>query len=141
MVELDNNSLKCISIFEGITGAAVADCMMVEGSFSFVVPQGQMGRAIGKKGSSINRVRTAFKKPVYIFEDSDTMEGFIKNLFVNIPIKNINIHEKISDKVAYVTVSESDRGQAIGKSGLRVKVCRAMLKRRFGCDLKINSKK
>ncbi len=140
MVELDNDSLTCISIFEGITGAHVRDCAILPGSFAFIVEKGNLGQAIGKKGSSINRVRTAFKKPVYVFEDADTVEGFIASLFTGIPIKNINIHEKISDKVAYITVSENDRGQAIGKAGERVKVGRAMLQRRFGCDLRINSK-
>ena len=51
MVELDNDSLKCISIFEGITGAQVADCLITPDSFVFVVSTGEMGRAIGKNGS------------------------------------------------------------------------------------------
>ncbi|MEM2963818.1 MAG: NusA-like transcription termination signal-binding factor [Candidatus Anstonellales archaeon] len=140
MVELDNDSLTCISIFEGITGARVKDCLILENGFAFIVEKGNLGQAIGKKGSAINRVRTAFRKPVYVFEDASTIEEFVKNLFIGVPIRNINIHEKMTDKIVYITVSQEHRGQIIGKGGSRIKVGRALLKRRFGCDIRVSSR-
>ncbi|MBM3229673.1 NusA-like transcription termination signal-binding factor [Candidatus Parvarchaeota archaeon] len=140
MVELTSDHLKCMSLFEQLTGTVVKDCLIDPGAFYFVVKQGDLGKAIGRKGSSINRTRTAFGKSVYVVEDADTMEQFIKNMFANINVTNINVHEKLNTRTAYVTVDESDRGASIGKSGERVKLNRSMLMRRFGCDLKLLSK-
>jgi len=140
MVELTSDHLKCMSLFEKLTGSIVKDCLIDEGAFVFVVKQGDLGKAIGKKGSSINRTRTAFGKPVFVVEDADTIEQFIKNMFANIPITSINIHDKMNTRIAYVTVEERDRGASIGKGGERVKLNRSLLMRRYGCDLKLISK-
>ena len=75
-----------------------------------------------------------------VFEDSPDMEQFIRNLFGSIAVKNINVHEKSDSKIAYVTVDEQDRGNAIGRNGDRIKVGRSLLQRRFGCDLRLVSK-
>ncbi|MEM2138238.1 MAG: NusA-like transcription termination signal-binding factor [Candidatus Anstonellaceae archaeon] len=140
MVELSHDDIKCIAEFESITGATVKDCLISENAVAFIVKQGDLGRAIGKKGSNITRVRQAFARQVLVFEDSDDMEQFIRNLFGAIPVKNINVHEKMESKTAFVTVDEQDRGSAIGRDGNRVKLGRQLLMRRFNCDLRLLSK-
>ncbi len=139
MVELSNDDLKCIAEFESITGAAVKDCLITEGAVAFIVAHGDLGRAIGKKGANITRVRQAFARQVLVFEDSDDMEQFIRNLFGQIAVKSINVHEKMESKTAFVSVEEKDRGSAIGRDGERIKLGRALLQRRFGCDLRLVS--
>ena len=140
MVELDNDSLKCIAIFESLTGAIAKDVAITDKSVVFIVMAGDLGKAIGKKGANITRVRQAFARQVLVFEDSPDMEQFIRNLFGSIAVKNINVHEKSDSKIAYVTVDEHDRGNAIGRNGDRIKVGRSLLQRRFGCDLRLVSK-
>ena len=139
MVELSNDDLKCIAEFESITGATVKDCLLTEGAVAFIVAHGELGRAIGKKGANITRVRQAFARQVLVFEDSEDMEQFIRNLFGQIPVKSINVHEKMESKTAFVSVEEKDRGSAIGRDGERIKLGRALLQRRFGCDLRLVS--
>jgi N utilization substance protein A len=140
MVELDNDAIKCMALFESLTNAAVRDCMINDMAVVFLVAKGELGRAIGKKGANITRVRSAFGRQVLVFEDSENIEDFIRSLFGSIPISNINIHDKMDSKTAYVTVAETDRGSAIGRGGERIKVCRTMLQRKFNCDLRLNSK-
>jgi len=140
MVEFNNEELLCIGKFEELTGAGVSDCIITESSVIFIVLKGDLGKAIGRKGSNITRVRQAFARPVFVFEDSDQAEHFIRNVFSNVTITNINIYEKMNAKTAYVTVDEKDRGAAIGKGGERVKLGRALLLRKFNCDLKLLSK-
>jgi N utilization substance protein A len=139
MVELSNDDLKCIAEFESITGASVKDCLITEGAVAFIVAHGDLGRAIGKKGANITRVRQAFARQVLVFEDSEDMEQFIRNLFGQIAVKSINVHEKMESKTAFVSVEEKDRGSAIGRDGERIKLGRALLQRRFGCDLRLVS--
>jgi N utilization substance protein A len=139
MVEISNDDLKCIQTFESITGATVKDCLITEGAVAFIVASGDLGRAIGKKGANITRVRQEFARQVLVFEDASEMEQFIRNLFGTIPVKSINVHAKMESKTAFVTVDEKDRGNAIGRSGERIKLGRALLQRRFGCDLRLTN--
>ena len=139
MIELSKDDMKCIEEFESQTGAAVVDCLISDAAVAFIVKQGDLGRAIGKKGANITRVRQAFARQVLVFEDSDDMGQFIRNLFGQIPVKNINVHEKMESKIAFVSVDEQDRGSAIGRDGERIKLGRALLQRRFGCDLRLVS--
>lgn len=140
MIELSKDDMKCMAAFESLTGAGVRDCLITEGAVAFIVNQGDLGKAIGKKGANITRVRNTFARQVLVFEDSDDMEQFVRNLFGNVPVKSINVHDKMEAKIAYVAVDESDRGTAIGKNGDRIKLGRALLQRRFGCDLRLVSK-
>jgi N utilization substance protein A len=138
-IELTNDDLKAIALFESITGAQVADIHIGEGTVAFTVGEGDLGKAIGKKGANITRVRQAFGRQVLVFEESEDISQFIKNLFGQVPIRNINIHEKMNTKTAYVTVDGKDRGSAIGRGGDRIKVVRALLLRKFNCDLSLKS--
>lgn len=140
MVELSHDDIKCIAEFETLTGATVKDCLITPEAVSFIVKQGDLGKAIGKKGSNITRVRQAFARQVLVFEDSDDIGQFIRNLFGQIPVTNINIHEKMESKTAFVSVDERDRGSAIGRDGNRIKTGRQLLMRRFNCDLRLVSK-
>ena len=140
MIELSMDDMKCIAAFETETGAVVKDCLLTDSAVAFIVKEGDLGRAIGKKGANITRIRQLFARQVLVFEDSENMEQFIRNLFGSIPVKNINVHEKMDSKTAFVSVDEKDRGSAIGRNGERIKVGRALLQRRFDCDLRLVSK-
>ncbi|MEM4137593.1 MAG: NusA-like transcription termination signal-binding factor [Candidatus Anstonellaceae archaeon] len=140
MLELSNNELKAISIFEKITGVVPSDVYISPNSVVFFVPFSLMGKAIGKKGSKITKVRQAFARQVLIFEETDNLEQFIRNIFNPVNIKNINIHEKMNNKIVYVTIDPNDRGIAIGKNGNRIKLHQALLKRKFNCELRLYTK-
>ncbi|MCX8175112.1 MAG: NusA-like transcription termination signal-binding factor [Candidatus Micrarchaeota archaeon] len=138
MVELSKDDIRCITEFESLTGAAVVDCLITDSAVVFIVKKGDLGRAIGKKGANITRVRQKFARQVLVFEDSENMEQFIRNMFA-VPVKNINVHEKMESKIAFVHVEPEDRGSAIGRGGSHIKLARALLQRRFGCDLRLVS--
>ena len=137
MMELNNDDLKAFATFESLTGAQASDVLITEHAVVFLVPKEEMGHAIGVKGANITRVRQAFGRQVLVFEDNPDMEQFLRTLMAPIPITNINVHEKMNSKTVYVTVEEQNRGAAIGKGGERIKVQRALLLRKFGCDLKL----
>lgn len=137
MVELTNDDLKALTLFENLTGAGASDVIISEKAVVFLVSKDQMGKAIGPKGAHITRVRQAFSRQVLVFEDMPDMEAFLKNIFLPIAIKNINIHEKNNTKTAYVSVDEKDRGAAIGRGGDRIKLHRMLIMRKFKCDLRL----
>jgi len=137
MVTLGNDELKCIALFEKLTGVSPEDCLLEPGRVTFVVREGEMGRAIGKGGSTIRRVREMFRKQVEVFENANTLEGFVRNLFQGVVVKSVAVREAGGVKTAHVNVEEKDRGAAIGRGGEKIKLARLMLSRHYGADLKL----
>lgn len=137
MVKLTNDEIKCISLFQQLTGASVRDCVLDKDSAVFVVSEGEVGKAIGKGGSAIMRVREAFKRRVEVVEHADEPERLVRNIFSAVEIKNLKIGEMEGKKVVYVTVDPQDRGAAIGRNGERVKMARMLMQRYFNMDLKL----
>ncbi|MFN3909932.1 MAG: NusA-like transcription termination signal-binding factor [Candidatus Anstonellaceae archaeon] len=137
MIELSNDELKALAIFEKITGVVPSDVYISNHAVVFFVPFSEMGKAIGQKGSKITKVRQSFARQVLVFEETSDLEQFIKNIFAPVNIKNINIHEKKNNKIVYAIIDSADRGIAIGRDGNRIKLHQALVKRKFNCDLKL----
>lgn len=137
MVKLGNDEIKCIALFEQMTGVSAEDCLIEPSRVTFVVKAGDVGRAIGKGGSTIRRVREMFKKQVEVFESANTLEGFVRNLFPGVAVKSVSLRGTEGAQVAQITVEEKDRGAAIGKGGEKIKLARMMLSRHYGADLKL----
>ncbi len=140
-VQLTADELRSMSLFESLTGALAKDCVFIDNKVVFIVRKGELGKAIGRKGANINRVRTAFRnKKVIVIEDADSIEEFIRNMFPKIEILNITLHDRPNIPMAYVTVRSEDRGAVIGRNGEKIKTLRKVLIRRFGYDMKILSR-
>jgi N utilization substance protein A len=137
LVVLSNDELKCISLFESITGASPEDCILEPDRIIFIVKEGDMGRAIGKKGAAIARVRGTFGKQVDAFENAETPEGFVRKMFPGVELRELKIVEHGGAKTVQFTVAAKDRGAVIGRNGERIKLARAVLERRHGAGLKL----
>ena len=125
--------MKCISLFEKLTGAIVKDCVIEEGKAIFVVKEGDMGKAIGKGGSTIDKVRKAFGMNISVVEHAESPEKFIENIFM--PVKPSSL--SIRDGTAFVNIDSRDRGSAIGRNGEKIKTGKTLLERHFKMDLKL----
>ena len=78
-IKFSANEIRYIALFENMTGAMVKDCIIDDehGKVTFVVKNGDMGLAIGKKGSSVSKVQRAVDKGVEIIELDDDPIQFI----------------------------------------------------------------
>ncbi|MHC1608830.1 MAG: NusA-like transcription termination signal-binding factor [Candidatus Methanofastidiosia archaeon] len=136
-VKLGPDEIRYISLFESITGANIKDCIVEdkEDNVVFVVKEGEVGLAIGKKGANIIRVREMINKGIDIIEYSDDPVVFLENVLKPAKIKNIVINEKHSNRrEATVDVNKKDRGIAIGRSGKTINRAKILLKRHHGID-------
>ena len=81
-IKFNANEIRYIALFESLTGAMVKDCIIDEDNskVTFVVKNGDMGLAIGKGGSTVNKVQKAVDKGVEIIEFSEDPTTFIKNI-------------------------------------------------------------
>ena len=60
-IKFGANEIRFIALFENMTGAMVKDCIIDDDNnkVTFVVKQGDMGLAIGKRGSTVSKVQRA----------------------------------------------------------------------------------
>lgn len=130
MREFDTETLQMLRVFEDVTGAEVRDCIVDNnnGSIVFVVSPGQMGLAIGKNGMNIKMAEKLLRKHIKVFEYSEDIEQFVKNL---IPfVRRI----EIKDEKIIVWVDPQKKGKIIGKEGSNIKLIRKIIER--NCKIK-----
>jgi len=135
-VKLDTEGIRCIGIFESLTGAGVKDCVVDNeaNKVIMVVKKGDMGLAIGKEGSNINKVKRLLKKEIELVEHSSDIKEFIENLFRPAYVKSVELLTKNDKSCAYVEIFNKDKGIAIGKNGEKIKRVKLLVKRNQDID-------
>lgn len=134
-VRLTEEEMRYMSLFERMTGAVVRDCVERDETVVFVVESGEMGKAIGKGGANIDRVRRSINKNVEVVEFSDDEAEFVANAFQPAAIEGVKVDdEEDGGKVAYVEVNESDKGLAIGKDGENIETAKQLAQRHYSFD-------
>jgi len=123
-----------MTIFENLTGAGVKDCVQSENMMGFLVNRGDMGLAIGKSGSNIEKVKKAIGKEIVVMEISDDINEFMRNLFQPIKVRQVRIHNPDKEGIAIVEVNRSDRRRVIGHNGSRIKIVKSLAKRHQDLD-------
>ena len=141
MVELTGDDLNIFSNFENITHVMPSDYLSTESSIIFLVGAESLGKAIGKGGANIEKLKRIFRKRVIIIGDSADPEGFLRSFFGNITIDNIEIRDVMGDKAIILTVDEKDRGIAIGRDGERIKAAKVLLKKKFNATVHLRTRR
>lgn len=134
-VTLSDEARQYIALFEDETDVAARDCI-VDDEFdrvAFLVPAGEMGRAIGPGGRRVKRLEDRVGRSIELIEDADTPEAFVANALTPAAVCNVTVSEN-EDTVAYAEVDAQDRGAAIGKDGRNIELARRMAERHVGID-------
>jgi len=119
-----------------LTKATALDCV-IDDRFDrviYVIRQGDMGLAIGKKGENIKRLQSVLGKRIEMVEYSEDPAVFIANIFKPATVVGIERREE-NGPVNVLVKQRSDLGIAIGKAGCNIEKAR-ILCRRF-CSLEI----
>ena len=119
--------MKFISLFESLTGAKVKDCILND-RVIFVIHENEMGKAIGKQGSNINRVENTLKKKIKLVEFNNDVSQFVQNLIYPLKAKEMKEEDKI------VTIYGEDtksKGILIGRDRRNLNFINEVVKRYF----------
>lgn len=119
-----------------LTKSTAFDCV-IDDKFDriiYVIKEGDMGYAIGKKGENIRRLQNVLGKKVEMVEYSSKIEDFLINIFRPAQIVKV-IADEPQKKINTVVASRSDVGIAIGKGGCTIEKARSLIKRFFGYDI------
>lgn len=135
-IRLTAEEMRYIALLQDLTGAVARDCIVDEenGRIIFVVRPGDAGKAIGRRGANINRLRRLLGKEIEVVEYAEDLETFVKNLFAPARVLSVRLVERNGKRVLYVSVDPNDKGQAIGRGGRKVSIARLVLKRYFNID-------
>jgi len=133
-IKFTSHEMRYIALFQSITGATVKDCIVDPdlNRIIFVVKEGNIGMAIGKKGKNIHTLEKMTGKKHEIIEHSDNPAQFIKNALKPAKVDEVRITERMDGKtIAVISVNPKDKGVAIGKNGRNAERIRFLAKRYF----------
>ena len=133
-IKFTTNEIRYIGLFETITSATVKDCIIDEehDKVTFLVKKGDMGLAIGKRGSTIAKMQNKVDKSIEIIEHSDDPGEFIKNLLSVAKVNSIEFSTNDKgNKIATLDVDSKTKRSTIGKNGQNIRRARQFAKRQF----------
>jgi len=130
MIKLDSDAIELIKDFEGKTGAIVKDCIINGNEITFIVKEGDMGLAIGKKGAVVNKIKKDLDKEIHIYEHSEDPSKFIINVLFPVKVERV----EITGKEAKVYIDRLQRKRAIGKGGKKINTAKELALRHFGIE-------
>jgi N utilization substance protein A len=140
-LELTEKGLGLFSIFGKITRVTPSDYNESDELLVFVVDPYQLGRAIGKKGANIEKLKKTFRKKVVVVADSDEPEIFVRNFFNNVRILDIESRQIMNETAIILIINEADRGIAIGRNGERIKALKNLMKRKFDATIHLKTRR
>ena len=97
-MELTGEDLNFFSEFERIVRVMPRDYYLSDSLLVFLVDLKYLGKAIGKKGSNIPKLRSVFRKNVVILGDSPDPEIFLGSMFNNVKIFSIEVLDVMNEK-------------------------------------------
>ena len=133
-IKLTSVEMRYIALFQSVTGATVKDCIVDDdlNRIIFVVKEGSIGMAIGKKGKNIHQLEKMTSKKHEVIEHSENPAQFIKNALKPAKVDEVRITERMDGKtIAVISVNPKDKGVAIGKNGRNAERIRFLAKRYF----------
>ena len=126
-VKFDTETIRLVALFENLTGVNVRDCLLDNENniVYFVIEEGEVGRAIGKNGSTVKNTENLIKKDVKIFEFSNDIDKFVRNL---IPQTN-NVRIREENSMVEIWVDKKDKAVVIGRDAKNLKLFKELLQR------------
>jgi len=132
--KFDIKLINYINLFNSITKVMPKDCFFEDEKLVFIVKEGDLGKAIGKHGSTINRLSSIIKKEIKLIEYSDDLIQFVKNLIYPIEV------QKIYKEGSTIFIEEPNnkiKGRIYGRDRKNLLYINDILKKYFNCELKI----
>lgn len=111
-IKYDLTAIKYIGLFESLTNTLLKDCIS-NGSITFIVRHGSIGKAIGKNGKNVKLLEKILKKKIKIVEFNSNVATFVKNLLLPKEVAEIKTTEGIVEIIAH---DISLKGTIIGKN-------------------------
>jgi N utilization substance protein A len=129
MIKFSSEEINFIRYFESQTGAIVKDCI-IKDDITVIVKNGDIGIAIGKKGTVVNKLKKEIGKEIHIYAHSDDPALFIINLLYPIRVEKV----EVNGNEAHIYIDPSEKKRAIGRGGKKINAVKEIARRHFGIE-------
>lgn len=151
MVKLDLRLMGFITTFENITRAKVKDVFFDKNDILvFIVKQGEIGKAIGKKGFNIKKISSVLKKRIKVIEFNNSVDRFVKNILLPLKVdteksvisgatdsnKPVGVFSK-KYKVIIKCSSRQDKGIVIGRDKTNLNALKELVSKFFDAEISV----
>jgi len=128
-IKYSEELIKFMSLFGAVTKARVKDCFFDEyGQLFFVVEQGDISRAVGKKGVNVIKIKSMIKRKFRVVEFNSEISQFIKNLVYPLSLKELELNDDI---IEIKRLDTKTKGLLIGRNAMNIKNYENIVKRYF----------
>lgn len=132
-ITFDTDAIRKINVFEEVTGVEVQDCIINDDSAHFVVPEEKVGMAVGKGGSTIQKVQDNLDMEVRVYGYADNIEAFVDNL-VPADIDGVDVQQEGDSETAIIRVDSGEKSKVVGRGGETIKIVERFLQKEFDVD-------
>jgi len=123
------NTIALVGMFEGATDVRAKDCIEFATRVVFIVPHGQLNRALGRNAANVKRLREIFRKRVQLVEWFDDPAHFVMSVFRDYGAFKVEFEDRGKVHHATVWVRADKKATAIGKEGHNLSDCRDIVAR------------
>jgi N utilization substance protein A len=127
-ITLDSDTIRVMALFEQITRAQVKDCFTSKDRLVFVVQEGDIGRALGKKKANLYRVEKLLNRKIKIVEFNPDVLQFIVNLLYPLRVQDIKEEDGI---ISFTGSDEKTKGLMIGARAQNLRNYEAIVQKYF----------
>jgi len=126
-------TIAFLNLFEKVTKVRVKDCFFDE-NLIFIVNQGDIGKAIGKKGINIKNLERKLGKKIKIVEFNSDPVVFVKNFIAPLGAKDI---VKEEDVIKIISDNMKTKGLLIGRDRKNLKRLQEIVSKYFDIEIKV----
>ncbi|MAG50095.1 NusA-like transcription termination signal-binding factor [archaeon] len=132
-IKYTSQTIAFLNLFENITRVRVKNGFF-DDILIFIVNQGDIGKAIGKKGVNIRRLETKLMKKIKIVEFNNDPIVFIKHFIAPLTPREIT---KEGDVINIVSDSVKTKGLLIGRDRKNLKRLQEIVSKYFNIEVKV----
>lgn len=131
-VKLTNEEIQFINAFESLSGVAPRDCIVDGESIIYLVKKEAMGKAIGRHGSTIKKIKQRLGKSVEVMEFCNDAKTFLEKALREVKFKEISLEDDINGKKCLSVALDSENKRKLLSSIGRLKKAKKVLSRNYG---------
>lgn len=127
-IKYDAELMGVMSLFTKVTGVDAKDVIRKDKHITFLVGQGKIGQAIGRKALNIRKLENKLNRKIKIVEFNPALKDFVANMILPLEAKDITVK---GSSVIITGKDAKSKGLLIGRESRNLKQLKETVKRYF----------
>ena len=129
-MKIGEEQIRLLNALETVSGVNAKDCIVDSDIVSFLVPENDVGKAIGKNAANVKKLNASLGKKIEILPYTPDFKGFLKGAMKEVKFEKISIEESSGEKQALVSLDPENRRKMLGK-GRKLKRVKKIAQRNY----------